>query len=156
MWWRWFWLCLKMIYKLFCCSVSLIFFCFNVLWFFCNLAIPWCTLTLLIICVASKFVKLQRSPNEKRLLSLLNTPDDWPNYWPIANRGAGYDAPENSKAAVKKVCVYVRVCVTSAKSIGGCFKTYVCMKINNIPPCSAVPRTWLPQCPPGCRYNSVQ
>lgn len=109
MWWRWFWLCLKMIYKLFCCSVSLIFFCFNVLWFFCNLAIPWCTLTLLIICVASKFVKLQRSPNEKRLLSLLNTPDDWPNYWPIANRGAGYDAPENSKAAVKKVgaCAFV-------------------------------------------------
>lgn len=115
MWWRWFWLCLKMIYKLFCCSVSLIFFCFNVLWFFCNLAIPWCTLTLLIICVASKFVKLQRSPNEKRLLSLLNTPDDWPNYWPIANRGAGYDAPENSKAAVKKVCVCVceRLCDVS-------------------------------------------
>lgn len=115
MWWRWFWLCLKMIYKLFCCSVSLIFFCFNVLWFFCNLAIPWCTLTLLIICVASKFVKLQRSPNEKRLLSLLNTPDDWPNYWPIANRGAGYDAPENSKAAVKKVCMCVceRLCDVS-------------------------------------------
>ncbi|KAH8404164.1 hypothetical protein KR215_011162 [Drosophila sulfurigaster] len=102
MWWRWFWLCLKMIYKLLCCSMSLIFFCFNVFWFFCNLAIPWGTLTLIIICVASKFVKLQRSPNEKRLLSLLNTPDDWPNYWPIANRGAGYDAPENSKAAVKK------------------------------------------------------
>ncbi|EDW85114.1 uncharacterized protein Dwil_GK14482 [Drosophila willistoni] len=102
MYWRWLWLGIKMIYQLLCCSLSLIFFCFNVLWFFCNLAIPWCTLTLLVVCVASKFVKLQRSPNEKRLLSLLSTPDDWPSYWPIANRGAGYDAPENSKAAIKK------------------------------------------------------
>ncbi|SPP83617.1 glycerophosphodiester phosphodiesterase 1 [Drosophila guanche] len=102
MYWRWLWLCLKMIYQVLCCSVSLIFFCFNVFWLFCNLAIPWCTLTLLVVCVVSKFVKLQRSPNEKRLLSLLSAPDDWPSYWPIANRAAGYDAPENSKAAIKK------------------------------------------------------
>ncbi|XP_017016743.1 glycerophosphodiester phosphodiesterase 1 [Drosophila kikkawai] len=100
--WRWLWLALKMIYQLLCCSVSLIFFCFNVFWLFCNLAIPWCTLTLVVVCVASKFVKLQRSPNEKRLLSLLSTPEDRPSYWPIANRAAGYDAPENSKAAIKK------------------------------------------------------
>jgi len=86
-----------------CCSVSLILFCFNVFWLFCNLAIPWCTLTLIVVCIASKFVKLQRSPNEKRLLSLLSTPEEWPSYWPIANRAAGFDAPENSKAAIKKV-----------------------------------------------------
>lgn len=54
------------------------------------------------------------------------------------------------------VCVCFTVCVTSAESIGGCFKTYVCMKINNIPPYSVVPRTWLPQCPPGCRHNILQ
>ncbi|XP_017111171.1 glycerophosphodiester phosphodiesterase 1 [Drosophila elegans] len=100
--WRWLWLALKMIYQLLCCSVSLILFCFNVFWLFCNLAIPWCTLTLLIVCIASKFVKLQRSPNEKRLLSLLSTPEDRPSYWAIANRAAGFDAPENSKAAIKK------------------------------------------------------
>ncbi|KAH8251775.1 hypothetical protein KR038_008408 [Drosophila bunnanda] len=100
--WRWLWCVIKMIYQLLCCSVSLIFFCFNVFWVFCNLAIPWCIITLVVVCVASKFVKLQRSPNEKRLLSLLSTPDDRPSYWPIANRAAGYDAPENSKAAIKK------------------------------------------------------
>ncbi|KAH8353852.1 hypothetical protein KR084_008939 [Drosophila pseudotakahashii] len=96
--WRWLWLALKMIYQLLCASVSLILFCFNVFWLFCNLAIPWCTLTLIVVCIASKFVKLQRSPNEKRLLSLLSTPEEWP----IANRAAGFDAPENSKAAIKK------------------------------------------------------
>ncbi|XP_030374486.1 glycerophosphodiester phosphodiesterase 1 [Scaptodrosophila lebanonensis] len=102
-WLRWLWLCLKMIYQLFCCSMSLISLLFNVFWFCCTLAsaiIPWCTLTLLSICVASKFVKL-RTPNEKRLLNLFHEPGDI-SYWPIANRGAGYDAPENSKAAVKK------------------------------------------------------
>ncbi|ALC45869.1 CG14883 [Drosophila busckii] len=100
---NWLWPSLKMIYKLFCCSLSLLFFCFNMFWLFCNLAIPWCTITLLIICVACKFVKLQRSPNEVHLLSLLNVPSDWPNNdWAIANRGAGYDAPENTRAAVKK------------------------------------------------------
>ncbi|XP_017076499.2 glycerophosphodiester phosphodiesterase 1 [Drosophila eugracilis] len=100
--WRWLWLSLKMIYQLLCCSVSLILFCFNVFWLLCNLAIPWCTLTLLVVCIASKFVKLQRSPNEKRLLNLLSGPEEWPTYWPIANRAAGFDAPENSKAAIKK------------------------------------------------------
>ncbi|XP_016973412.2 glycerophosphodiester phosphodiesterase 1 [Drosophila rhopaloa] len=100
--WRWLWLAFKMIYQLLCCSVSLILFCFNVFWLFCNLAIPWCTLTLLVVCIASKFVKLQRSPNEKRLLSLLSTEEDWPSYWAIANRAAGFDAPENSKAGIKK------------------------------------------------------
>ncbi|KAH8294768.1 hypothetical protein KR018_002687 [Drosophila ironensis] len=100
--WRCLWLACKMIYQLLCSSLSLLFFCLNVLWLLCNLAIPWFTLTLLLVCVASKFVKLQRSPNEKRLLSLLSSPEDWPSYWPIANRAAGYDAPENTRAAIKK------------------------------------------------------
>lgn len=76
----------------------------------CNLAsagIPWFTVLLVIICVASKFVKL-KSPDEKQLLRLLAVgsqglyPEDL-SFWPIAHRGAGYDAPENSKAALKKV-----------------------------------------------------
>jgi len=139
--WRLLWLALKMIYQLLCCSVSLIFFCFNVFWLFCNLAIPWCTLTLLVVCIASKFVKLQRSPNEKRLLSLLSSPEEWPSYWPIANRAAGFDAPENSKAAIKKVGD-----VTS-RVVGN-------TKINNIPfstPLKTVPRTWISERASGCR-----
>lgn len=66
---------------------------------------------LLVICIASKFVKL-RSPDDKRLQRLLAAgsqglyPEDL-SFWPIAHRGAGYDAPENSKAALKKVSTYV-------------------------------------------------
>ncbi|XP_061386238.1 glycerophosphodiester phosphodiesterase 1 [Musca vetustissima] len=106
-----FWFLLKMFYQLLCCSFSFLTFLFNVFWFMCNLAsagIPWITVLLVVICVLSKFVKL-RSPDEKRLQRLLASgsqglyPEDL-SFWPIAHRGAGYDAPENSKAALKK-CV---------------------------------------------------
>ncbi|XP_073839125.1 glycerophosphodiester phosphodiesterase 1 [Musca autumnalis] len=106
-----FWFLLKMFYQLLCCSFSFLTFLFNVFWFMCNLAsagIPWVTVLLVVICVLSKFVKL-RSPDEKRLQRLLASgsqglyPEDL-SFWPIAHRGAGYDAPENSKAALKK-CV---------------------------------------------------
>lgn len=106
------WRLIKMLYQLLCCSLNMLTFFFNVFWFLCNLAsasIPWFTLILLVVCVASKFFKL-RSPDDKRLLRLLTTntsgvglyPEDL-SFWPIANRGAGYDAPENSQAALKKV-----------------------------------------------------
>ncbi|XP_013106296.1 glycerophosphodiester phosphodiesterase 1 [Stomoxys calcitrans] len=106
-----FWYLLKMFYQLLCCSFSFLAFLFNVFWFMCNVAsglLPWFTITLVVICIASKFVKL-RSPDEKRLQRLLASgsqglyPEDL-SFWPIAHRGAGYDAPENSKAALKK-CV---------------------------------------------------
>uniref|UniRef100_A0A1A9VG76 GP-PDE domain-containing protein n=1 Tax=Glossina austeni TaxID=7395 RepID=A0A1A9VG76_GLOAU len=83
-------------------------FIFNVFWLTCNLAsggIPWVLVCLLIVCVASKFGKL-RSPHDKQFLRLLTIaglglyPDL--SFWPIAHRGAGYDAPENSKAALRK------------------------------------------------------
>ncbi|CAD6995868.1 unnamed protein product [Ceratitis capitata] len=99
------WTLLKMLYQLLWCSARLLSVLFNVFWFVCNLAsacIPWMTLVLMVACVASKFAKL-RSPDEKRLLRLLGgcAPEEL-TYWPIANRGAGYDAPENSRAAIKK------------------------------------------------------
>lgn len=109
-----FWYLLKMFYQLLCCSFSLLTFLFNVFWFVCNLAsagIPWFTVLLVVICIASKFVKL-KSPDEKRLQRLLAAgsqglyPEDL-SFWPIAHRGAGYDAPENSKAALKKVCMNI-------------------------------------------------
>lgn len=109
-----FWYLLKMFYQLLCCSFSFLTFLFNVFWFMCNFAsagIPWFTVMLLVICIASKFVKL-RSPDDKRLQRLLAAgsqglyPEDL-SFWPIAHRGAGYDAPENSKAALKKVSTYV-------------------------------------------------
>lgn len=96
-----------MFYQLLCFSASLVSFLFNVFWFACNLAsagIPWFTLILVIVCIASKFVKL-KSPNQKLLLNLIGGSAAFEDltYWPIANRGAGYDAPENSRVALKKV-----------------------------------------------------
>lgn len=98
-----------MFYQLLCSSFSLLTFIFNVFWLTCNLAsagIPWVLVCLLIVCVASKFVKL-KSPDDKQFLRLLTIagqglyPEDL-SFWPIAHRGAGYDAPENSKAALRK------------------------------------------------------
>uniref|UniRef100_A0A1A9X1X1 GP-PDE domain-containing protein n=1 Tax=Glossina brevipalpis TaxID=37001 RepID=A0A1A9X1X1_9MUSC len=113
-----FWLLLKMFYQLLCCSFSLLTFIFNVFWLICNLAsagIPWFVVCLLIVCVASKFVKL-KSPDDKQLLRLLTVagqglyPEDL-SFWPIAHRGAGYDAPENSKAALRKATLQRRRCI---------------------------------------------
>ncbi|XP_067640910.1 glycerophosphodiester phosphodiesterase 1 [Eurosta solidaginis] len=99
------WVLLKMLYLLLWYTARLLSALFNIFWFTCNFAsacIPWLTLVLLVACVASKYAKL-RSPDEKRLLSLLGgcAPEEL-TYWPIANRGGGYDAPENSRAALKK------------------------------------------------------
>lgn len=96
---------LKMFYNILWYTLSLISFLFNIFWLCCTLAsagIPWFTLLLVIICIASKFFKLP-TPNEKQLIGLLggNVVDDV-SYWPIANRGGAYDAPENSIAAIKK------------------------------------------------------
>lgn len=96
---------LKMLYNLLWYSASLVTFLFNLFWLICTLAsagIPWFTLILVTVCIASKFIKL-KSPNEKMLISLLggDSVDDL-SYWPIANRGGAYDAPENSMAALKK------------------------------------------------------
>lgn len=97
---------IKMLYNLLWYSANLVTFLFNLFWLICTLAsagIPWFTLILLTVCIASKFIKL-KSPNEKILISLLggDSVDDL-SYWPIANRGGAYDAPENSMAALKKV-----------------------------------------------------
>uniref|UniRef100_A0A1A9Z8G7 GP-PDE domain-containing protein n=1 Tax=Glossina pallidipes TaxID=7398 RepID=A0A1A9Z8G7_GLOPL len=89
-----FWLLLKMFYQLLCSSFSLLTFIFNVFWLTCNLAsagIPWVLVCLLIVCVASKFVKL-KSPDDKQFLRLLTIagqglyPEDL-SFWPIAHRG---------------------------------------------------------------------
>lgn len=100
---------IKMLYSVLWYTASLVSFMFNAFWLCCTLAsagIPWATLLLVIVCIASKFFKLS-SPNEKQLNSLLggNVADDL-SFWPIAHRGGAYDAPENSAAAIKKVlCV---------------------------------------------------
>ena len=104
---------LKMIYQLFWFLVSIFTFLFNIFWIVANFAsigIPWITLLLVIICVISKFVKL-KSPSKEQVQKLLektkkNDGSD-PLYWPIANKGAVFDAPENSLAAINQVRISI-------------------------------------------------
>lgn len=102
---------LKMFYVLLCYVSSLLL---NVLWLCCTIAyicctgIPWATFLLIVVCIGSKFVKL-KTPSNKYLLTLFGDENAYESsttlFWPVANRGAFYDAPENSAAALKKVWV---------------------------------------------------
>lgn len=100
-----------MFYLLLCYVTSLFSLICHLLWLFCTMAstgIPWATFLLIIVCVGSKFVKL-KSPSHNYLIKLFG--DDnlcelsskKSIFWPIAHRGASFDAPENSAAALKKV-----------------------------------------------------
>lgn len=104
---------IKMLYTLLCYASSLFSFLFNTLWLcftLTNAGIPWISLLVLIICIASKFAKLT-PPKKTNVCQLLGeyssaVSDDsivHNYYWPIANRGSSFDAPENSAAALKKV-----------------------------------------------------
>lgn len=100
---------LKMFYLLLCYVSSLFSLVCHLLWLFCTMAstgIPWATFLLIIVCIGSKFVKL-KSPSNKYLLTLFGDDNSYELsktlFWPIANRAAFFDAPENSAAALKKV-----------------------------------------------------
>ncbi|XP_055375374.1 glycerophosphodiester phosphodiesterase 1 isoform X2 [Condylostylus longicornis] len=87
-------------------TAKLILIIVNTFWLICTIAsavIPWLTVLILIVCIASKFFKL-KNPNEKFLISLLggDADDNSFFYWPVANQGGSYDAPENSLVALKR------------------------------------------------------
>lgn len=99
----------KMFYLLLCYVTSLFSLACHLVWLFCTMAstgIPWATFLLIIVCIGSKFVKL-KSPCNKYLHKLFGDDNSCELsktlFWPIAHRGASFDAPENSAAALKKV-----------------------------------------------------
>lgn len=109
---------LKMFYN-FLCYISTFFrFLFNIIWLCCTFAsagIPWFTLLFVFIYILSKFIKLKIPPT-KCLFALFGDDsfeDTASNlYWPIANRGGAFDAPENSAAALKKVNNIIQILLT--------------------------------------------
>lgn len=101
----------KMLYHIVCLVTSLLKFTAKLFWLCCLLtsaSIPWITFTILAACIGSRFCRLPHH-NKKRISYLLESVGDGKSlHWPIANKGAFYDAPENSVAAlnnVSKICV---------------------------------------------------
>lgn len=77
----------------------------ELVWFLCNLTsflIPWLFLGLLLLCIASRFLRL-RPPPEELVRKLLERDE---NRFPVANQGGGFDCPENSLAAMQMVSKY--------------------------------------------------
>ncbi|XP_035777577.1 glycerophosphodiester phosphodiesterase 1-like [Anopheles albimanus] len=97
----------KMLFQLFWFLATCCTFVVNALWLCCNFAsvsFPWLMLMFFLVLLASKFVKL-KSPSDEVVRSLLwksekeqGCGDDWP----ILNRGGGFDAPDNSLAAINQ------------------------------------------------------
>lgn len=109
----------KMIYSLFCYTSSLITFLCNLLWnvlLIIGGGLPWLIILLILVCVVSKFVKLKRSPHLKSFIDKFENVDSDDTdqlCWPIANRGSGFDVPENSHFALKQVIhrLFLKICL---------------------------------------------
>lgn len=96
---------IKTMYAALCYISSVFCFCFNIVWLCCTL-IPWLVLFISVIYLLSKLMKL-KAPHEKSQFVLFED-DSYAEssgklYWPVANKGAAFDAPENSAAALKNV-----------------------------------------------------
>lgn len=104
----------NMIYVLFCYLAAALRFAYNVLWFVCvvlSAGVPWMVGTLALILVLGKWIQLKRPSKGSPLLAEFSTGKDEVDggdrgthlVWPVASRGADFDAPENSAMALKMV-----------------------------------------------------
>lgn len=102
-----------MIYVLCWYLVTALRLIYNVLWFafiVLSATVPWTLGTMLVCALAAKWVQLKRPSKGSVLLEELRWSTDGPIderkghlFWPVASRGADFDAPENSAMALKMV-----------------------------------------------------
>lgn len=69
---------------------------------FSSLLIPWLLLVFMLLCIGSRFVRL-RSPPDSLVTKHLHRDENQCQKFPVANQGAGLDAPENSLSAIQMV-----------------------------------------------------
>ncbi|XP_063708330.1 glycerophosphodiester phosphodiesterase 1 [Culicoides brevitarsis] len=99
----------KMIFQLILYSFSLFSFFVNFFFLCCNFLIPWLAIGIVLMIIATKFVKL-RDPDREIIDELLacnakqEENQDVPSCleFAIANKGGVFDVPENSIAALKQ------------------------------------------------------
>lgn len=92
------------IFGLLCLTVNIAWSGIHWIWLICNCAIvviQWLAIGLLILCIATRFIRL-RGPHEGLVMKHLHR-DERGHPYPVANQGAGLDAPENSLSAIKMV-----------------------------------------------------
>lgn len=100
---------IKMVFNIFYYLSTMFFFLINFVWFCCTFVcalVPWVLLLIAIIFVLSKFIKLKTTYNKSVLALFGDTAGEGSSanlYWPVANRGAAFDSPENSASALKRV-----------------------------------------------------
>uniref|UniRef100_A0A336LQT7 CSON010531 protein n=1 Tax=Culicoides sonorensis TaxID=179676 RepID=A0A336LQT7_CULSO len=96
---------LNMIYQLILYSFSIFSFFINFFFLCCNFLIPWLAIFLLMLLIATKFIKL-KDPDKEIIDELLacsnNKEENSEMEFPIANKGGVFDAPENSIVALKQ------------------------------------------------------
>lgn len=100
---------IKMVFNIFYYLSTMFFFLINIVWFCCAFVcalVPWIMLLIAFIFVLSKFIKLKTTYNKAVLALCGDTAAEGSStnlYWPVANRGAAFDSPENSASALKQV-----------------------------------------------------
>lgn len=105
-----------MIYVLLCYLLTVVRLVYNVLWFafiVLSSVVPWTLGTMVVCALAAKWVQLKRPAKGSVLLDELKVTTDEVDgafgerngqlFWPVASRGADFDAPENSAMALKMV-----------------------------------------------------
>lgn len=124
-----------LMYRLLCVVVNLIWSSLDWIWFicnFCSVLIPWLLISLVMLCITSRFIRLRDTPEELVTKHLYRDADDAQKY-PVANQGAYLDAPENSISAIKMVSKYYNIDTIRPAGIAIYLTGSLCFTVLEVP-----------------------